>query len=514
MTTEINVQILPAGFGGYLQGILPEDQAILAGAFATSMMQIRNIQNVDPVKFGQVVYSLETTQNMPDSVGTNVPTDGNLAAGGLEKIGLGSGQYGSYTMSDFFGTMTGLPYNLEAIKTGITDLQTSNLANIYGEIYQIVNWGQARATVNYNIDANNNYVITGFSVFDSGGGYTTPPSVTVNGGSGATANATIGTDANNLATYKKVISLNLISGGSNVATIPTVTIAAPPSDGRGSWPARNANLAAQITLANDEIANIGNASLGNKQKAALLNEYYNMTGTSLKIEQRARFIGISPVPAPRDALLNPYPGSLTTFVDSLSDLASSTAPHGAAQSLEMIADLCTTGGQSLIAGMRQERNQQRLQEVGIPLDNNIPDAPDEADQKILSVNGSIAQAVEGVTTPEGEQFTMPAWPATTNCNGDAIQPNATAFFNCSENELYNGTQVLPRTISQILQGDSCPIVTPIGPIVTAPVGNEIDPVIPFNLNADYISATLLPSNYNNEEAIARVIACNCDCWVD
>ena len=47
----LNYQILPEGFGSYLQGILPDDIATAAGAFSATMQQIKNIRKVDFEKF-------------------------------------------------------------------------------------------------------------------------------------------------------------------------------------------------------------------------------------------------------------------------------------------------------------------------------------------------------------------------------------------------------------------------------------------------------------------------------
>ena len=65
MTDIVNFQIQNKGFGSYLAGILPEDQAVSCGAFAFSMSQIKNIINTQIQDFAQVVYSLETNVNLP-----------------------------------------------------------------------------------------------------------------------------------------------------------------------------------------------------------------------------------------------------------------------------------------------------------------------------------------------------------------------------------------------------------------------------------------------------------------
>jgi hypothetical protein len=104
------IQQFPVGFGSYLAGILPPDVATAAGAFSVSVGQIKNITTVPVEKFAQVCMNLETIKGLNVN-GTQVPTNLNLRNAGRPLIALGSGPQQSYTMSDFFGCMSGLPYN-------------------------------------------------------------------------------------------------------------------------------------------------------------------------------------------------------------------------------------------------------------------------------------------------------------------------------------------------------------------------------------------------------------------
>ena len=135
VTSNLTLQALPEGFGSYLQGILPDNIATAAGAFSASMQQINNINQIDIEKFAQVVTSLETTAGLPLTNGTNVPTDTTQAQAALALVALGSGPDGTYTYSDFFGCMSGVPYDWTSIQTSILNLQTTNLASIYSNLY-------------------------------------------------------------------------------------------------------------------------------------------------------------------------------------------------------------------------------------------------------------------------------------------------------------------------------------------------------------------------------------------
>jgi hypothetical protein len=66
--------------------------------------------------------------------------------------------------------------------------------------------------------------------------------------------------------------------------------------------------------------------------------------------------------------------------------------------------------------------------------------------------------------------------------------------------------------------------TPGNPTGVVDTGTPLEPgalsknpygsLVPPQLNANYTSAILSPSQYSVAEAIDEVIKCNCDCWVD
>jgi hypothetical protein len=135
---NVNYQILPRGFGSYLQGVLPEDIAVACGAFSYSMQQVNKISNVPIEKFAQAVANLETTKDLPDVGGTSVPVDTSETQAALALVALGSGPNGTYTYSDFFGCMSGLPYPWERIQELIKLIQTPTLQTIYNNLYTAI----------------------------------------------------------------------------------------------------------------------------------------------------------------------------------------------------------------------------------------------------------------------------------------------------------------------------------------------------------------------------------------
>lgn len=518
MADELNFQIPREGYDSYLYGIIPDDQAVLAGAFSTSMQQIRNIENVNLSDFAKVAFSIESTVGLPLTGGTDIPTDTPLSTAAKIKTALGSGVYGTYTMSNFFGAMSGLPYPWENIYNSIKQLETANLRSIYQNLYLAVKWEVATpVTVETSYDSGTGlYTVTGLSIAGPiGGGYgrvSAPPNITLN--NGGTGSTVIGTDPNDLATYGKVIAVSLTSAGPAVGYVPTATVDNPPGPdpfNAGTNAAYNAVVQGYIDDANDEIQAITTRSAQNFNASNVLNTLWNITGIALKHEQRARYIAIPPVEIPYDDRASDYPTALYVFVDSIPDLAKQTLPHMAAQTLEHISDLNLAGGQSIVAMMRQERNQDRLAEIGIELDNNLNNSLDENLKQQLAVNGVLCGAVEGIESENGCIYTLPAWPNNT-------EPYA--YFD-GDTKLVEKT--VPGNILTLLIGDEYPIVNPKVPVGPGPVIDsglidntpnfQIPDPLPVELDTTYTGTPLLPSSYNVNDAIDKVIECNCDCWI-
>jgi hypothetical protein len=538
-----NIGALTKGFGSYLRGILPLDQAVAAGAFSFAMRQIRNLDRVDAKKFARAVKSLESTRDLALVNGTSKPTNQEAISNLQEKEALGSGPYGTYTMSDFFGCMSGLPYPWEKIYSIVKDIETSVLYETYKQLFLAVTWEQATATVQSTEDPAGVWTVTGITITNPGGGYgrenAGPPTVTING---VTVTATIGTNdadvgSNGNGTFGRITNISLPTTTFNAP--PTITIAPPPGPG---FPGMNAVIQDYVDQANSEIVNI--ASSGSAQ-VILLNTYWNILGSQLAIEQRSRYIAIPPVTVPKDLFLNPYTISINVFVDSIPSLAQDTRPHMSAQTLEAISNLSSLGGQSIVAQMRQERNQIRLINAGIPLDNNISDGISLMDEKTLTTNGTIPAGINnpiespsinlindnpdiyGNVTQGVVGFTNPSWALNEN-NGQTVSPVPNGVYIPSDSALIGrfvpATSTSPGDITPILNGVPVPAVAVTIPaslgvipasdsVIIAPP-DQLATNIPFNLDSDYTGSTMLPASYSIDEAIERVIECNCDCWVD
>jgi hypothetical protein len=400
------------GFGSYLDGILPSDIATAAGAFSATMQQVKNIRKIDIEKFAQVVTSLETTEGLPLVNGTNVPTDTTEAQSALDLIALGTGPQGTYTFSDFFGCMSGLPYDWVSLQTAISNMPIDNLATLYSNLYT------------------------------------------------ATQGPALGLDA---------------------------------------------AVQAQIDLVNAKIAVILTTNPG---QSIELNDLYNATATQLASEQLARDTGLGVIPTPRTAGKNgdlfPYPSMVYSFTDLLPNYAKLTNPNLAAQNLEAISDLNVVAGQSIVAAMRAERNQARLIEVGIALDDTIPDS-----LPISEVSVAYPFNVEPITTPVSPPNSSVA--AVLGITPDGLpvpSPDiGIGTLGISQVTIPTGTSTffeIPVSIES--QGG--------GPIVPGSLaGSPYTQLIPPALNPVYTSNVLLPASLSVAQAIEQVITCNCDCWV-
>lgn len=650
----INSQILSKSFGDYLIGIIPDDQAQAAGAFSISLQQVKNIEFVDFEKFAQVTASLENTAGLPKTNGTDIPTDVATANSGLTLSAAGSGVYGTYTMSDLFGCMSGLPYPWPSIYNDITSLSTTKLSNIYQQNFLAVTWEKANleiSTIPFFVNVqqyippdpmtippvtgqpriDDLYYNVSLTIGNPGGGYgrggaPVPTVVLSPNNCGASVSISIGTDdteaaSNGGGTYGRVIFSfangntykygtavnnvdnsvpNLVSGP-YAPPIESVRVEAPPTallpiltNGSVStggvnttgdtyysvgsplvatpgWPSpMNDVVSAYITQANTEISSI--YQQGNSNIVKKLNAEWDLIGNLLTIEQRSRFTGIPPVPiisppvasvpysstgSTKDYNLNLYPNALINFVDSIPTLSKETDPHMAAQTLEAISDFTTTGGQSLVGQMRQERNQDRLNLLGIDLDNNIPSELNSKLKQLLLANGTIPNAINGIPSsaigPDQEviQYTPPAYLSNTDESGQEIfvipsvivNPNIPARYDqAGAVVIGDTTQLSPGSILPILdtnylgpnsdgtgppEASTIPVISVNTQVpaltnqiidITSPIApgavNQTIPILPINLNTIYTASTLLPSTFNVQNAIDKVIECNCDCWVD
>lgn len=131
---------VPTYFADRLRGVLPSNLAAAAYAFSISLQQVKNIKNMTIGPFAQVVANIETTKDLP--LANNPGSPASIAASQFltNTLATGTGPNGTYTMSSFFGCLSGQNYNslFAQIQELIQSLTTTTLATIYQNLYTAV----------------------------------------------------------------------------------------------------------------------------------------------------------------------------------------------------------------------------------------------------------------------------------------------------------------------------------------------------------------------------------------
>ncbi len=591
----LNIQLLSQGFGSYLKNILPDEVATAAGAFATAMRQVKNIDSIPIEKFAQVASNIESTKNLDQINGTNVPVSVDLANTGSPLIALGDGPYGTYTMSNILGAMSGLPYPWAKIESSIQSLQTTKLANIYDQLYLAVEWEPATMSIafasTYNVlvqpyiepdpsafppvagqpRIDDWYYTITFDLADQGGGYyrgrAIAPIISFSPNNcGASASVTsMGQDnanagSNGGGTYGRILGITRNFGSpymyattsvwqasapsAPAKPVETVTIQTPPIDtlailtdgsipttGTNSTPGYTARTVGASTLsptwASGSLNNVIDAYIAqanteitaiktnNPLGSTALNDYYNQTGTALTLEQRAREVCYDPVPVPKNTQLSKFPTTLYAFIDGVPTYSVNTEPHMYAQTLEAISDHTLIGGQSMVGMMRQERNQARLLEAGIQLDNNISGDLDPLSTKILIANGVLTTS-HG-TTPVANMYPPPDQLGIYDPVPDRYYITDPGLISGVDTPADDGIGQ-PAGVDGVSGINTATLPSPL-PTGAAEepgslAGSRYQNIIPTQLNTAYTSGVLPSSVYSVKEAIDQVIKCNCDCWIN
>lgn len=131
----------------YLLKSLPDTVALAAAAFSYTLRQIKGIYSWTFERFAQVVAQLEVTNkdlsltNSPDGI----PGNKTNALKAMSYLQLGSGNSGTYCMTDFTGCISGDQYNdiFAEIQNLLIQAATPLLATIYHNIYK---WAVDQAT--------------------------------------------------------------------------------------------------------------------------------------------------------------------------------------------------------------------------------------------------------------------------------------------------------------------------------------------------------------------------------
>jgi hypothetical protein len=569
----LNIQLQNKGFGSYLTGIVPDDIALAAGAFSASMSQVKNISNLPVEKFAQIASNMETaSKNLPSINGSSIPTNLALARSGLPIIAKGNGPQNTYTMSNFLGCMSGLPYNndYKIIKDTITEIETSygayypsprGLYQIYREDYLAITWAPCTGHLNcsaYNVLIQNYvpcvptttvpphsgppcvvgtnlpriddwyYVIDGIVTDSIGGGYCREgapvPIVTiVPNDAGASFASSVDTNDNNVPGGFGRASLSMISPGVAVkyATTsvfqfgPPATPAIPVPVVRVECPPTS------MTGVNTPAGTAGWPGMNtivqtyiNEANAEILKIQADKPTQSLRLNEAWNDTGIQ---------LNFEQRARTIGLPNLPPQFSATA---AETNLSVYP-------------VTQYTFTDSMPNYGL---NTEPHMYAQTIEAITNYNTTGGQSMVGLQRESRNQARLSKL-------GIELDNNIPNKLTRKEQSQLIANGSLPTTITQadttvitITPPANLVILDPVGNIVTTtPVGvyepvtgqyiidrENVSNVAPFppggidnnhypnivdpNLNVFYISNTVIPSGYTVAQAIDEVIRCNCDCW--
>ena len=449
-------------FGSYIRGILPDDVATSAGAFSVTMRQIRNIASTPVEKFAQVVGQIETTKGLTLVNGSTAPVNAALATGASKLIALGSGQHGTYTMSDFFGCMSGLPYNWARIQTLISELQSSTLTAIYNNIYaEVTSLIPNTGTIDSLIVAANNEI----------------KAITANKPSkAAELNAlwdSIGTQLTIEQQARDTGMYPLPSPRSNslsrfpttqysfVDSIPNMAVDTAP------------NMAAQTLEAIVDLNTLGGQSIVGMMRQARNQSRLALAGITLD----NNITSLLPL-TEQSALIANNSGSFFN------------------QYMPIIAATVATAAATIVAG---EVTDIVITDPGtgyttVPTVEIIPAG---ATATAVISSGSV---IDIIIVDPGSGYTEPP---TIILNGGIpsviTSPDTFGVYDPVTNSyLLNNNQTVDT--GQAAEPGSL-------------AGSPYTRLIPPNLNVIYTSDILLPATLTPAEAINAVIECNCDCWI-
>lgn len=329
-----------------LKKIIPPDQAVANKALSRSLQQVKKIFDTTLPELAPVVASLETTVGLPliANLTTAVP---NAAINFYnQSIATGSGPGNTLVLTDLIGIASGVSVNTEM---PIVTSAVANLANVGALDPLTANGGTPSSSVNGAYTVMSYVLANAYTTFDEGTSTYSiiiPPPLP-----GA---ATYGPAANIRPVMSAAMNGVIAAANTIISTITTTY-------------ANVANVANQATLS---IANEMVKEQDNRQKAGInLNELQGNT--------------LSPI---------------MNIVTSLHDLGLDVSRGGTAEFLENTANLASLSGQAVVASMREGRNIELLNQVGILLDTQIPAAlPPAPRANLLPAQLSVAN-IAGNTT--------------------------------------------------------------------------------------------------------------------
>lgn len=314
-----------------LKKIIPPDQAVANKAMARSLQQVKRIFGTTSEELAAAVTTLETTAGLPLIANLTTPVPQSVVNVYQNNVGNGTGAGGAITLDDIIGTAAGVVHNdeLPVAANVVTQLQSSGALD----------------------------------------------SLTANAGPSSSASGAY-TIMQYLLQGTYTGSLDPDNPLAFVVTIPA-GVAGSGSYGPGSrLQVQSDAMLAVINAANVRINNIvaSNANLVTRA-----NQAYTAMAQELQLnkENQAK-AGI------RFAELEANNQSaVLSVITNLHDLGTQDSRGGAASFLENTANLATLSGQAVVASMREGRNINKMNDVGLLLDTQITVGADQPAANLL-----------------------------------------------------------------------------------------------------------------------------------
>lgn len=317
-----------------LKKIIPPDQAVANKALSRSLQQVKQIFETDLVTLAPVIESLETTRGLDLINSLTTPVPPSVMAVFETSLGTGTGVANTITVFDMVGVAAGNTVNQDL--PTVTNI-VQDLANLGALDTLTANGGSSGSSIN------GVYTVMQYAL---DGAYTTTTPV----GNTVVYTITIPSPLPGSGTYGPYGSLtqtldecfaNLISiGNARIASIATSY-----SDMANSSNQAFANIATQMAV------NANNLALAQIDVGNLVS---NIANANLTANSTSTVLG---------------------FASQLQSLGVDVTPGGSAEFIERVANLNTLTGQGVVASMREGRNIQRLNEVGIVLPTQIAPSP-------------------------------------------------------------------------------------------------------------------------------------------
>jgi hypothetical protein len=293
------------GLGKELYTAIPESIADVNVAVAQSLGQIKQIFNIDSFQLAKVSATLETTKGLGsvNSLTQAIPAD--VITYYSDTYGVGSGHNGEFLITDVIGTVAGFIHNDEL------PIVSSDLANI-DEAGELDTLASQYTEISNLFAGDYTYTIINPFVLDANG--------------------------NPTVTYFYVIPVG--------------------RPGAGTYDTKNLAADAVLSLIGTEIARI--VALYPQQATKSVNSWNNMVNQIVREKENMVKAGI--VPADTQTGVK---SSIIGMSSNLHDYGKDTSLGGTAYILENVADSSTIYGQSVIMCLREGRNLQRFNDVGI-----------------------------------------------------------------------------------------------------------------------------------------------------